>query len=109
MDDHFDLDSLERFTGELADAGFQPVPDSYTQRWTGKIHPAFAPLTDATTMDIVIAPGWAHTVVGQITRALVSRWVIEWATASQTFRGLYLPATIAAQTSAASNGRPAQA
>ena len=25
---------------------------------TGKIHPSFGPLTDATTMDVVIAPGW---------------------------------------------------
>ena len=58
MNDHFDLDSLNGFTGELADAGFQPVPQSNPQRWLGKIHPAFAPLTDATTMDIAIAPGW---------------------------------------------------
>ena len=58
MDDHFDLDSLNGFIGELADAGFQPVPQSDPQRWTGKIHPAFAPLTDATTMHIAIAPGW---------------------------------------------------
>ena len=57
-DDHYDLDSLKIFTGELAEAGFQPVPESNPQRWTGKIHPAFAPLTEATTMDIVIAPGW---------------------------------------------------
>ena len=57
-DDHFDLESLERFTGELADAGFQPAPVSNPQRWVGNIHPAFAPLTKATTMDIVIAPGW---------------------------------------------------
>ena len=57
-DDHFDLDSLERFTGELADSGFQPVAESNSQRWRGKIHPAFASLTEATTMDVVIAPGW---------------------------------------------------
>ena len=57
-DDHFDLDSLRAFTRELAEAGLQPVPESNPQRWTGKIHPAFAPLTEATTMDIVIAPGW---------------------------------------------------
>ena len=57
-DVHFDLDSLERFTAELAEAGFQPVPESNAQQWTGKIHPAFASLTDATTMDVVIAPGW---------------------------------------------------
>ena len=58
MDDHFDPDSLGRFTGELAEAGFQLVPESSPQRWTGKIHPSFGPLTDATTMDVVIAPGW---------------------------------------------------
>ncbi len=57
-DDHFHLDSLEKFIGELADAGFQLVPESSYQRWTGKIHPAFEPLTNATTMDIVVAPGW---------------------------------------------------
>ena len=58
MDDHFDRDSLGRFIGELAEAGFQLVPESSPQRWTGKIHPSFGPLTDATTMDVVIAPGW---------------------------------------------------
>ena len=57
-DDHFDLESLERFTGELADAGLQPAPVSNPQRWVGNIHPAFTPLTKAKTMDIVIAPGW---------------------------------------------------
>ena len=58
MDDHFDPDSLGRFTGGLAEAGFQLVPESSPQRWTGKIHPSFGPLTDATTMDVVISPGW---------------------------------------------------
>ena len=58
MDDHFDLDSLGRFTGELASIGFRLVPESSPQRWTGKIYPSFAPLTGATTMDVVIAPGW---------------------------------------------------
>ena len=57
-DVHFDLDSLESFTAELAEAGFRPVPESNPQRWTGEIHPAFESLTDATTMDVVIAPGW---------------------------------------------------
>ena len=58
MDLHFDLDSLGRFTNELAAAGFQLVPESSPERWTGRIHPSFGPLTDATTMDVVIAPGW---------------------------------------------------
>ena len=57
-DEHFDLDSLQTFIGELADSGFQQIPESNPQRWTGKIHPAFGPLTEATTMEIVIVPGW---------------------------------------------------
>ena len=57
-DQHFHLESLEQFTSELASAGFRQVTDSDPQRWTGEIHPAFAPLTEAKTMDIVIAPGW---------------------------------------------------
>ena len=32
MDHHFDLDSLGRFTGELAEAGLQLVPESSPQR-----------------------------------------------------------------------------
>lgn len=57
-DDHFDLDSLEGFIKELEDAGFQPVPESDHQRWRGRIHPSFESLTEATTMDVVIVPGW---------------------------------------------------
>ena len=56
-DNHFHLESLEEFTTELVSAGFQLVPGS-SNRWVGDIHPAFRPLTDAETMDIVIAPGW---------------------------------------------------
>ena len=56
--DHFSADSLEEFTASLADAGFQLDTNSDPQRWRGRIHTAFASLTDATTMDIVIAPGW---------------------------------------------------
>ena len=56
--DHFDLDSLERFIGELEEANFQRVSESNPQRWRGKIHPAFAPLTNESTMEILIAPGW---------------------------------------------------
>ena len=55
---HFHVESLERFLEELAAAGFHPAPDSGRTRWTGKIHPAFSGLTAATTMDVVIVPGW---------------------------------------------------
>ena len=57
-DEHFHLESLEQFTSELASAGFRQVTASDPPRWTGEIHPAFAPLTDAKTMDIAIHPGW---------------------------------------------------
>ena len=58
MDDHFHRESLEAFTRSLVDAGFRPVEGANSSRWTGPIHPAFGPLTDATTMDIFINPGW---------------------------------------------------
>ena len=57
-DDHFHLESLEEFREELAEVGFERVPESSLERWTGRPHPSLEPLTDATTMDIVIAPGW---------------------------------------------------
>ena len=57
-DDHFHVESLESFLNDLTTAGFRPVPDSGRIRWTGTIHPAFAGLTAATTMDVVIVPGW---------------------------------------------------
>ena len=57
-DDHFHLESLEQFTSELTSAGFRENTDSDPSRWTGDIHPAFEPLTDAKTMDILIRPGW---------------------------------------------------
>ena len=57
-DDHFHPESLEEFTAELVSAGFQLAPNSNPPKWTGDIHPAFKPLTDAGTMDIVILPGW---------------------------------------------------
>ncbi len=56
--EHFDLDSFQSFTSELAQAGFTFVPDSRPHRWIGRIHPAFESLTDADTMLIVIQPGW---------------------------------------------------
>ena len=55
---HFHVESLERFLDELTAASFQLAPDSGRTQWTGKIHPAFSGLTTATTMDVVIVPGW---------------------------------------------------
>ena len=57
-DEHFHVDSLNEFTAELEAEGFEPVADSKPQRWRGRIHPAFASLTDAATMDVVVRPGW---------------------------------------------------
>ncbi len=57
-EDHFHTDSLNGFTAELSASDFKPVADSNPSRWRGRIHPAFASLTDAETMDIVIRPGW---------------------------------------------------
>ena len=57
-DECFDVASLEAFIGELVGAGFEPIEGSGRQRWRGPIHEAFAPLTDAETMDIAIAQGW---------------------------------------------------
>ena len=57
-DQHFHLESLEAFISELKSAGFRQATESDPSRWTGEVHPAFEPLTDAKTMDIVIAPGW---------------------------------------------------
>lgn len=57
-DDHFHMESLVEFRAELAAAGFQVDPESNLERWSGKAHPALAPLTDAATMSIVVASGW---------------------------------------------------
>jgi len=54
--DTVDQHSLEAFTGELIDAGFNPVGNGVS--WTGPIDPAFAKLTDATSMRIEIRDGW---------------------------------------------------
>ena len=56
-DQHFETESLERFIAELKAKGFEQVPER-PDAWRGNIHPAFAGLTDATTMDIVIRAGW---------------------------------------------------
>lgn len=58
MGEHFDPESLQRFTSELAQAGFAFVPNSRPQRWIGRIHPAFESLTESESMEIVIQAGW---------------------------------------------------
>ena len=57
-DEHFHTESLEEFKGELAECGFQSVVVDRIPRLRGPIHRAFSPLTTATTMDIVVRPGW---------------------------------------------------
>ena len=57
-DHHFHLESLEAFERDLAEVGFRPVEAENQVRWRGPIHKAFANLTSATTMDIVIGAGW---------------------------------------------------
>ena len=56
--DHFDTESLEVFEHGLAAAGFEPVAVARLSGWRGPIHQGFAGLTDATTMDVVVRPGW---------------------------------------------------
>ena len=56
--EHFYAESLEDFVAELGESGFNPVDGSDSPRWRGPIHPEFRDLTDAESMDIVIAPGW---------------------------------------------------
>ena len=57
-DDHFHIESLDAFERGLTAADFTPVSAVNQSRWRGPIHEAFAPLTAATTMDIVIVEGW---------------------------------------------------
>ena len=56
--DHFDTESLEAFEHGLAAAGFEPVTVAGLSGWRGPIHQGFSGLTDATTMDVVVRPGW---------------------------------------------------
>ncbi len=56
--DHFYTESLETFEHGLMAAGFEPVAASELPLWRGPIRLAFEGLTQATTMDIVIRPGW---------------------------------------------------
>ena len=57
-DDHFHPESLSEFIAALDSAGFRVLDGSSLPTWRGPIHPAFGSLTDAQTMDVVIAPGW---------------------------------------------------
>ena len=57
-EDHFYTESLEAFQNDLAAAGFEPVAVAGLSGWRGPIRRAFVGLTDATTMDVVIRPGW---------------------------------------------------
>lgn len=56
----FDVASLEAFTAGLVGAGFEPVPGTKRRVWRSDIHPAFAPLTDATKMHLVLNDGWPY-------------------------------------------------
>lgn len=56
--DHFHFESLEAFGRGLAAAGFEPVAIAGLTAWRGPIRQSFSGLTDATTMDVVIRPGW---------------------------------------------------
>ena len=58
-DEHFETESLERFTAELRANGFEQVPEQ-PNAWRGAIHPSFAGMTDAATMDVIIRPGWPY-------------------------------------------------
>ena len=58
IEQHFDTEGLQSFTEELAQAGFEPMAGSEELRWKGPAHPALSVLTDATSMEIVIRPGW---------------------------------------------------
>ena len=57
-DEHFHMESLDAFEHDLTAAGFTPVSAVNQSRWRGPIHGAFASLTAATTMGIVIVEGW---------------------------------------------------
>ena len=56
--DHFHTESLEAFERDLAEAGFESVTMGGLVVWRGPIRQSFSGLTDATTMDVVIRPGW---------------------------------------------------
>ena len=58
-EEHFYSESLRKFLEELRDSGFKEVGQNPSGPvLQGPIHRAFDGLTDATTMEIAIAPGW---------------------------------------------------
>ena len=57
-DDHFHTESIEAFERDLAEAGFESVTIAGLAGWRGPIRQSFSGLTDTTTMDVVIRPGW---------------------------------------------------
>ena len=59
--EHFETESLERFEAELSAADFTMVESDGHRYWIGPIHAAFASLTGATEMIVVIRPGWPIT------------------------------------------------
>lgn len=59
-EDYFHIESLDKFTADLETAGFASIAGYRYPAWRGAIDPAFAGLTDATHMDIVIIPGWPY-------------------------------------------------
>lgn len=54
--DTIDPASLDLFIDTLLTAGFEPAGDQ--RSWTGPLHPALRPMTDATTMRVVVRDGW---------------------------------------------------
>ena len=66
----FDIASLEAFTADLVDKGFEPLPASDRRKWKGPIHPAFDKLTDARTMEIAFDVGWPYRPPGVFVQGL---------------------------------------
>ena len=56
----YDPPALDAFVGELLNDGFDVVEGSDGRKWQGPIDPAFAGLTDASTMVIHIRDGWPY-------------------------------------------------
>ncbi len=54
----FDVASLEAFVADLVVHGFEPIRGRDRRWWRAKIHPAFAPLTSASTMTLALIDGW---------------------------------------------------
>ena len=57
-DDCFHTESLDQFTADLEADGCVAIAGYPYPAWRGAIDPAFAGLTDAAHMDIIVVPGW---------------------------------------------------